>query len=112
MKEEIINDVTSENPVQRLLQVTIAFGMGIDPPFLEKVIHFEVPRKLEHYQQETGRAGRNGKFATAAMYYNSNDIAANLEGMDDSMRNLCQNPNLIMLQGDNIDILYLFFRAR
>lgn len=52
MKEEIINDVTSENPVQRLLQVTIAFGMRIDPPFFEKVIHFEVPRKLEEGQEE------------------------------------------------------------
>ncbi len=94
MKEEIIKDVTSENPTQRLLLVTIAFGMGIDPPCVERVIHFGVPRKMEHYQQETGRAGRNGQFATATMYYNSNDLAANLEGMDDSMRNLCRNQKL------------------
>lgn len=91
MKEEIIQDVTSNNPVQRLLLVTIAFGMGIDPPCVQRVIHFGVPRKMEHYQQETGRAGRNGQFATATMYFNSNDIAANVEGMDDSMRNLCRN---------------------
>jgi len=94
MKEEIIKDVTSENPIQRLLLVTIAFGMGIDPPCVERVIHFGVPRKMEHYHQETGRAGRNGKFATATMFYNSNDIAANLEGMDDSIRHLCRNQNL------------------
>ena len=94
MKEEIIKDVTRENPTQRLLLVTIAFGMGIDPPCVQRVIHFGVPRKMEHYQQETGRAGRNGQFAVATMYYNSNDIAANLEGMDDSMRRLCRNQNL------------------
>ena len=91
MKEEIIKDVTSDNPIQRLLLVTIAFGMGIDPPNVQKVTHFGVPRKMEHYLQETGRAGRNGQFATATMYFNSNDIAANVEGMDDSMRNLCRN---------------------
>ena len=91
MKEEIIKDVTSDNPIQRLLLVTIAFGMGIDPPNVQRVIHFGVPRKMEHYLQETGRAGRNGQFATATMYFNSNDIAANVEGMDDSMRNLCRN---------------------
>ena len=68
-----------------------AFGMGIDPPNVERVIHFGVPRRMEHYLQETGRAGRNGQFATATMYFNSNDIAANVEGMDDSMRNLCRN---------------------
>lgn len=91
MKEEIIKDVTSENPIQRLLLVTIAFGMGIDPPNVQRVIHFGVPRKMEHYLQETGRAGRNGQFATATMYFNSNDIATNVEGMDDSMRILCRN---------------------
>ena len=92
MKEEIIKDVTSDNSIQRLLLVTIAFGMGIDPPNVQRpVIHFGVQRKMEHYLQETGRAGRNGQFATATMYFNSNDIAANVEGMDDSMRNLCRN---------------------
>ena len=91
MKEEIIKDVTSENSIQRLLLVTIAFGRGIDPPNVQRVIHFGVPRKMEHYLQETVRAGRNGQFATATMYFNSNDIAANVEGMDNSMRNLCQN---------------------
>ena len=95
MKEEIIKDVTSDNPIQRLLLVTIAFGMGIDPPNVQRVIHFGVPRKMEHYLQETGKAGRNGPFATATMYYNSNDIAANIEGMDDSMRSLCQNQDKI-----------------
>ena len=55
MKEEIIKDVTSENPVQRLLLVTIAFGMGIDPPCVERVIHFGVPRKMEHQQWSTSK---------------------------------------------------------
>ena len=64
--------MTGENPIhQRLLLVTIALGMGVDPPCLGGIIHLGVLRKMEQYQQETGGAGRNGNFATATMYYNS-----------------------------------------
>jgi len=58
-KEEIIKDVTSDNPSQRLL----LFGMGIDPPNVERVIQFGVPRRMEHYLQETGRIGQKSNGA-------------------------------------------------
>lgn len=100
--------MTGENPIQRLLLVTIALRMGVDPPCLGGIIHLGVPRKMEQYQQETGRAGRNGNFATATMYYNGIDIAANLEGMDDSIRNVCFNKKLKCCQEMTLNYLNLF----
>lgn len=90
------------------LLVTIALGMGIDALCLGGIIHLGVSRKMEQYQQETGRAGRNGNFATATMYYNSNDIAANLEGMDDRMRNVCCNKKLKCCWEMTLNYLNLF----
>lgn len=100
--------MTGENPIQRLLLVTIALGMGIDPPCLGGISHLGVPRKMEQYQQETGRAGRNGNFATATMCDNSNHIAANREGMDDGIRNVCFNKKLKCCQEMTLNYLNLF----
>ncbi len=107
VKETIINSFTKAESPLRLVVATVAFGMGLDCCNIRRVIHWSPPKDIESYLQETGRAGRDEKSASALLYYGGNDFK--FDAVEGNMKFYCKNKEtcrrqLLLKDFDQVDV--------
>ncbi|MFY7953602.1 MAG: RecQ family ATP-dependent DNA helicase [Armatimonadaceae bacterium] len=105
-KRSAVQDQWMRSP-DRVVVATIAFGMGIDKADVRRVFHFNIPKSLESYSQEIGRAGRDGNDAWCEVLTNAADIPVleNFAAGDTPTRTaLAGFLNHVFSQGDAFDI--------
>src|SRR5437867_2230696 len=71
----------------RIVTATIAFGMGINKPNVRFVVHYDLPKNIESYYQETGRGGRDGLPSECVLLFNPGDVVKQLHFIDEKSEN-------------------------
>ena len=89
VKASILSSFCANHSRLRLVIATVAFGMGIDCPNVQRMIHWSSPSDVEMYIQEMGRAGRDGATAFATLFYSRKDISMTF--IDESIVQYCEN---------------------
>ncbi|EDO46405.1 predicted protein [Nematostella vectensis] len=83
IQKEVLGEFIKSNSKIRVVVATCALGMGVDIPDVDHIIHFGIPSEVEHYVQEIGRGGRDGRLCYATLYYKPYHLAH----CDSGMRN-------------------------
>jgi superfamily II DNA helicase RecQ len=89
----VLKEFPKNDSVLRIVFATVAFGMGVDIPDVEQVIHWGAPRGSEQFVQESGRAGRDGRQSLSCIYYSGHEIAKRKS--TDVMREFCKSTKCV-----------------